>query len=158
MSYGVRGMKKKILFSKRYEKNMDMLDDFPADLPDLSDIDDAKIPTLDDFYEYMKKKRKIVPNKEKIVNKDQFIKTVYELSNTYEISADLSEFDAGYIADIYLNYANYCGYIRKLLSILFVLADDISFFDGHKADSDMLFSFTYHTHNVYLNNREITDF
>lgn len=158
MSYGVRGMEKKLLFSNRYEKDMDLFDDLPDDMPELSDIDDAKVPTIDDFYEYMNKKRRCVPNKERIVNKDQFIKTVSELSETYKINADLSEFDVGYIADIYLDYANYCGYIKKLLAILFVLADDISLFDGHKADSDMLFSFTYHTHNVYLNNREITDF
>ena len=150
MSYGVRGMEKKLLFSNRYEKDMDLFNDLLDDMPELSDIDD--------FYEYMNKKRRCVPNKEKIANKDQFIKTVSELSETYKINADLSEFDAGYIADIYLDYANYCGYIKKMLAILFVLADDISFFGGHKADSDMLFSFTYYTHNVYLNNREITDF
>ena len=158
MSYGVRGMEKKLLFSNRYEKDIDLFDDLPDDMPELSDIDDAKVPTLDDFYDYMNKKHRCVPNKERMANKDQFIKTVSELSENYKINAYLSEFDAGYIADIYLDYANYCGYIKKLLAILFVLADDISFFDGHKADSDMLFSFTYHTHNVYLNNREITDF
>ena len=150
MSYGVRGMEKKLLFSNRYEKDMDLFVDLPDDMPELSDIDD--------FYEYMNRKRRCVPNEERIANRDQFIKTVSELSETYKVSADLSEFDAGYIADIYLDYANYCGYIKKMLAILFVLADDISFFDGHKADSDMLFSFTYHTHNIYLNNREITDF
>ena len=150
MSYEVRGMEKKLLFSNRYEKDMDLFDDLPDDIPELSDIDD--------FYEYMTEKRRCVPNKERIANKEQFIKTVSELSENYKINADLSEFDAGYISDIYLDYANYCGYIKKLLAILFILADDISFFDGHKADSDMLFSFTYHTHNVYLNNREITDF
>ena len=158
MSYGVRGMEKKLLFSKRYEKDMDMFDYLPADLPELSDIDNAKVPAIDDFFAYMKEKRRIVPNKERIANKDQFIKTVYELSETYKVSADLSEFDAGYIADIYLDFANYCGYIKKMLAILFVLADDISFFDGKKVDADMLFSFTYHTHNIYLNNREITEF
>lgn len=150
MSYEVRGMEKKLLFSNRYEKDMVLFDDLPDDIPELSDIDD--------FYEYMTEKRRCVPNKERIANKEQFIKTISELSENYKINADLSEFDAGYIADIYLDYANYCGYIKKLLAILFILADDISFFDGHKADSDMLFSFTYHTHNVYLNNREITDF
>lgn len=102
MSYGVRGMEKKLLFSNRYEKDMDLFDDLPDDMPELSDIDDAKVPTLDDFYEYMNKKRRCVPNKERIANKDQFIKTVSELSENYKINADLSEFDAGYIADIYL--------------------------------------------------------
>ena len=47
MSYGVRGMEKKLLFSNRYEKDMDLFDDFPDDIPELSDIDDAKVPTID---------------------------------------------------------------------------------------------------------------
>jgi hypothetical protein len=64
MSYGVRGMEKKLLFSNRYEKDMDLFDDLPDDMPELSDIDDAKVPTLDDFYEYMNKKRRCVPKKE----------------------------------------------------------------------------------------------
>ena len=97
MSYGVRGMEKKLLFSNRYEKDMDLFDDLPDDMPELSDIDDAKVPTLDDFYDYMNKKHRCVPNKERIANKDQFIKTVSELSENYKINADLSEFDAGYI-------------------------------------------------------------
>ena len=65
-------MEKKLLFSKRYEKDMDLFDDLPDDIPELSDIDD--------FYEYMTKKRRCVPNKERIANKEQFIKTVSELS------------------------------------------------------------------------------
>ena len=47
---------------------------------------------------------------------------------------------------------------KKLLAILFILADDISFLDGSKENADMLFSFTYHTHHIFLNNRETTDF
>ena len=45
-----------------------------------------------------------------------------------------------------------------MLAILFILADDISFLDGSKENADMLFSFTYHTHHIFLNNRETTDF
>ena len=91
-------------------------------------------------------------------DKDKFIKTVYELSNSFEIDADLIEFAEGYIANIYVDYACYTGYIKKLLAILFILADDISFLDGNKENADMLFSFTYHTHHIFLNNRETTDF
>ena len=42
--------------------------------------------------------------------------------------------------------------------MLFILADDISFLDGKKEDVDMIFSFTYHTHHIFLNSRETTDF
>lgn len=43
-------------------------------------------------------------------------------------------------------------------SFILVIADDISFLDGSKENADMLFSFTYHTHHIFLNNRETTDF
>ena len=106
----------------------------------------------------MRKNRKSVPDEERIANKDKFIKTVEELSNTYKIDVDLEEFSEGYVAHIYLDYGCYNGYIKKLLAMLFILADDISFLDGSKENADMLFSFTYHTHHIFLNNRETTDF
>jgi transcriptional regulator with XRE-family HTH domain len=112
----------------------------------------------DDFLKFIQKNRRSVPSKERIADKDKFIKTVYELSNSFEIDADLIEFAKGYIANIYVDYACYTGYIKKLLAILFILADDISFLDGSKENADMLFSFTYHTHHIFLNNRETTDF
>ena len=106
---------------------------------------DAAISQVSDFFEYMRKNRKSVPDEERIANKDKFIKTVEELSNTYKIDVDLEEFSKGYVAHIYLDYGCYNGYIKKLLAMLFILADDISFLDGKKEDADMLFSFTYHT-------------
>ena len=110
------------------------------------------------YPKFIQKNRRSVPSKERIADKDKFIKTVYELSNSFEIDADLIEFAEGYIANIYVDYACYTGYIKKLLAILFILADDISFLDGSKENAYMLFSFTYHTHHIFLNNRETTDF
>ena len=124
----------KIIFSNRFEK--EKFEDYKTDLG----TDSSVTP---DFTE---------------ADKDKFIKTVYELSNSFEIDADLIEFAEGYIANIYVDYACYTGYIKKLLAILFILADDISFLDGSKENADMLFSFTYHTHHIFLNNRETTDF
>ena len=125
----------KIIFSNRFEK--EKFEDYKTDLGTGNTI---------------------TPSKERIADKDKFIKTVYELSNSFEIDADLIEFAEGYIANIYVDYACYTGYIKKLLAILFILADDISFLDGSKENADMLFSFTYHTHHIFLNNRETTDF
>lgn len=146
---------RKIIFSKRFKKYKFM----NSDTESKDDADyDAAISQVSDFFEYMRKNRRSVPSKERIAYKDKFIKTVYELSNSFEIDADLIEFAEGYIANIYVDYACYTGYIKKLLAILFILADDISFLDGKKEDADMLFSFTYHTHHIFLNNRETTDF
>ena len=96
--------------------------------------------------------------KSELLTRINLSKTVYELSNSFEIDADLIEFAEGYIANIYVDYACYTGYIKKLLAILFILADDISFLDGSKENADMLFSFTYHTHHIFLKDRETTDF
>lgn len=62
MSYGVRGMEKKLLFSNRYEKDMNLFDD----MPELSDIDDAKVLTIDDFYEYMNKNVAVFQTKKEL--------------------------------------------------------------------------------------------
>ena len=69
------------------------------------------------------------------------------------------EDDDGYTAFLYINYASYNGYIKKLLGLIFILSDDFSMFKAKdNRDSDLLICFTYHTHNVYLKDREITDF
>ena len=83
----------------------------------------------------------------------------YRRNETYEIDADLIEDDDGYTASLYMNYASYNGYIKKLLGLIFILSDDFSVFEAKdNRDSDLLMCFTYHTHNVYLKDREITDF
>lgn len=146
---------RKLIFSKRFKKYKFTSSD--TEFEDTADYD-ATISQVGDFFEYMRKNRKCVPDEERIANKDKFIKTVEELSTTYKIDADLEEFSEGYIANIYLDYACYTGYIKKMLAILFILADDISFFDGKKENADMLFSFTHHTHHIFLNGRETTDF
>ena len=133
---------RKIIFSKRFKKykfrNSDTESKDDADY-------NAAISQVSDFFEYMRKNRKSVPDEERIANKDKFIKTV-------------EEFSEDYVAHIYLDYGCYNGYIKKLLAMLFILADDISFLDSKKEDADMLFSFTYHTHHIFLKDREATDF
>ena len=145
----------KIIFSNRFEK--EKFEDYKTDLGTGNTIT-PDFTEADDFLKFIQKNRKSVPDEERIANKDKFIKTVEELSNTYKIDVDLEEFSEGYVAHIYLDYGCYNGYIKKLLAMLFILADDISFLDGKKEDADMLFSFTYHTHHIFLNNRETTDF
>ena len=147
--------KQTIIFSNRFEK--EKFEDYKTDLGTGNTIT-PDFTEADDFLKFIQKNRRSVPSKERIADKDNFIKTVYELSNSFGIDADLIEFAEGYIANIYVDYACYTGYIKKLLAILFILADDISFLDGNKENADMLFSFTYHTHHIFLNNRETTDF
>ena len=110
---------RKIIFSKRFKKYKFM----NSDTESKDDADyDAAISQVSDFFECMRKNRKSVPDEERIANKDKFIKTVEELSNTYKIDVDLEEFSEGYVAHIYLDYDCYNGYIKKLLAMLFILA------------------------------------
>lgn len=120
--------------------------------------DNENSMTAEEFLDFMRKNRRTVPNEKRIANKDKFIWAVSELSETYEIDADLIEDDDGYTASLYMNYASYNGYIKKLLGLIFILSDDFSVFEAKdNRDSDLLMCFTYHTHNVYLKDREITD-
>lgn len=112
----------KIIFSNRFEK--EKFEDYKTDLGTDSSVP-PDFTEADDFLKFIQKNRRSVPSKERIADKDKFIKTVYELSNSFEIDADLIEFAEGYIANIYVDYACYTGYIKKLLAILFILADDL---------------------------------
>jgi len=49
--------------------------------------------------------------------------------------------------------------MKRFLTVLLTLAMFVSLSAcGSKENADMLFSFTYHTHHIFLNNRETTDF
>lgn len=74
--------------------------------------------SAEEFLDFMQKNRRAVPNEKRIANKDKFIWAVRELSETYEIDADLKEDDDGYTAFLYMNYASYNGYIKKLLGLI----------------------------------------
>lgn len=144
----------KIVSSDRFEK--EKFGDYKADLGAGNTI----IPDFmeaDDFLKLIQKNHRSVPSEKRIADRDKFIKTAYELSNNFEIDADLIEFAEGYIANVYVGYACYTGYIKKLLATLFILIDDISFLDDSEENADMLFNFTYHIYHILLNNRETTD-
>lgn len=106
--------------------------------------DNENSMTAEEFLDFMRKNRRTVPNEKRIANKDKFIWAVSELSETYEIDADLIEDDDGYTASLYMNYASYNGYIKKLLGLIFILSDDFSVFEAKdNRDSDLLMCFTY---------------
>lgn len=92
----------KIIFSNRFEK--EKFEDYKTDLGTDSSVT-PDFTEADDFLKFIQKNRRSVPSKERIADKDKFIKTVYELSNSFEIDADLIEFAEGYIANIYVDYA-----------------------------------------------------
>ena len=147
-----------LIFSNRFEQPD--IDELLKEMEqNLQGEKSDNIGSVDDFFSFMREHRKLIPNEKRLADKDKFINAVRELSETYEIDADLRESDDGYTASLYMNYASYNGYIKKLLGLIFILSDDFSMFKAKdNRDSDLLMCFTYHTHNVYLKDLEITDF
>ena len=149
--------KERVIFSNRFDRPT--LEQIEEEMKKENYDDSENLMSADEFLDFMKKNRKTVTNEKRIANKDKFIWAVRELSETYEIDADLKEDDDGYTAFLYMNYASYNGYIKKLLGLIFILSDDFSMLKAKdNRDSDLLMCFTYHTHSVYLKDREITDF
>lgn len=149
--------KEKVIFSKRFDH--EFLNQ-SEEQPDESDFDDSKVnlPTADEFVKFIEENRKAVPDKKRLAEKDKFLKAVSELSKQYEIDTDIYEADDGYTAYLYMYCASYTGYVKKLLSYIFILADDFSMFKSKDDSYDIIMSFTYHTHHIFINNREYTDF
>ena len=147
-----------LIFSNRFEQPD--IDELLKEMEqNLQGEKSDNIGSVDDFFSFMREHRKLIPNEKRLADKDKFINAVRELSEEYEIDADIEEIDAGYIATLYMHCASYSGYMKKLLNVIFILSDDFSMFKAKdNIDSDLLMCFTYHTHNVYLKDREITDF
>lgn len=149
--------KERVIFSNRFDRPT--LEEIEAEMKKENLNDTAGSMTGEEFLDFMQKNRRTVPNEKRLANKEKFIWAVRELSETFEIDADLRESDDGYTAYLYMSYASYNGYIKKLLGLIFILSDDFSMFKAKdNKNSDLLMCFTYHTHNVYLKDREITDF
>lgn len=144
-----------LIFSNRFEQPIydELIDTYNGN------SNENEATNADDFLESIRKNRRIVPNPERLANKDMFVNAVRQLSEEYEIDADLKEIDSGYNAIFYMYCASYSGYIKKLLNVIVTLADEYSVhIDPDKKNCDYIIIFTYHTHNVYIKGREITDF
>lgn len=148
--------KERVIFSNRFDRPT--LEQIEEEMKKENYDDNENLMSAEEFLDFLQKNRRTVPNEKRLVNKENYM-AVRELSETYEIDADLRESDDGYTAYLYMSYASYNGYIKKLLGLIFILSDDFSMFKAKdNRDSDLLMCFTYHTHNVYLKDREITDF
>lgn len=142
-----------LIFGNRFEQST------YDDAIDSLEYDNTNASSADDFLENIRKNRRIISNPERLANKDKFINLVRQLSEEYEIDADLKEMDCGYTAIFYMYCASYSGYIKKLLNCIFTLSDEYSVhIDNTQKNCDYIAIFTYHTHNVYIKNREITEF
>lgn len=149
---------KKVLYSKRFPKE------------DFSDIDEKfeqlnKENKLDDeikegesFLDFIKKNQTSVPNKQRIEEKELFIRTALDLAESYSIDTDIIEYDTRIVANVFLQSSLYTGTIKKIISGLIVMADQFDIFPPKEGeDYTVNLLLTYHTHDIYFKGRKITD-
>ena len=97
----------RVIFSNRFDRPT--LEQIEEEMKNKNYDDNENLMSADEFLEFMKQNRRTVPNEKRIANKDKFIWAVRELSETYEIDADLKEDDDGYTAFLYPIFAVLIG-------------------------------------------------
>ena len=81
--------KERVIFSNRFDRPT--LEEIEAEIKKENLNDTAGSMTGEEFLDFMQKNKRTVPNEKCLANKDKFIWAVRELSETYEIDADLRE-------------------------------------------------------------------
>lgn len=150
---------KKVIYSKRFPKeSFAELGEETKQLNKESKTNDD-IPEGEHIIDFLKRNRKAVPNEERIAEKDMFVRAIIDLSTTYQIDADIVEYDTYLICNLYLESSSYTGYLKKLFSGILVMADEMSIFPPTEENANyaILLSLTYHTHDIYFKGRKITD-
>ena len=150
---------KKVLYSKRFPKEIPLdLEKAIEQLNNKKKFDDG-LKEGESILDFLERKRTTVPNEERIKEKVLFIKAAIDLSETYEIDMDIVEYDTRVVANMFLQSSLYTGTIKKLISALIVMADEFDIFPPKdKENYTVNLLLTYHTHDIYLNGRKITDF
>ena len=150
---------KKVLYSKRFPKESPLdLEKETEQLNSETKFDDG-LKEGESILDFLERNRTTVPNEERIKEKVLFIKAAIDLSETYEIDMDIAEYDTRVVANMFLQSSLYTGTIKKLISALIVMADEFDIFPPKdKENYTVNLLLTYHTHDIYLNGRKITDF
>ena len=149
---------KKVLYSKRFPKESPL--DLEKEIEQLNNekkFDDG-LKEGESILDFLEKNKTTVPNEERIKEKVIFVKAAIDLAETYEIDMDIVEYDTRIVSNMYLQSSLYTGTIKKLISALIVMADEFDIFppkEGENYTVNLLL--TYHTHDIFLNGRKITD-
>ena len=149
---------KKVLYSKRFPKESLLdLEKEAEQLNSENNYDDG-LKDGESIIDFLVKNRTSVPNEERIKEKVIFIKAAVDLAETYEIDMDIVEYDTRIVANMFLQSSLYTGTIKKLISALIVMADEFDIFPPKEGeDYTVNLLLTYHTHDIFLNGRKITD-
>ena len=149
---------KKVLYSKRFPKESPLdLEKEAEQLNSENNYDDG-LKDGESIIDFLERNRTTVPNEERIKEKVIFIKAAVDLAETYEIDMDIVEYDTRVVANMFLQSSLYTGTIKKLISALIVMADEFDIFPPKdKENYTVNLLLTYHTHDIFLNGRKITD-
>lgn len=149
---------KKVLYSKRFPKESPL--DLEKEAEQLNSENNYADGLKDgeSIIDFLERNRTSVPNEERIKEKVIFIKAAVDLAETYEIDMDIVEYDTRVVANMFLQSSLYTGTIKKLISALIVMADEFDIFPPKEGeDYTVNLLLTYHTHDIFLNGRKITD-
>lgn len=149
---------KKVLYSKRFPKERPL--DLEKEIEQLNKEhkSDNEPKEGESFLDFLERNRTTVPNEERIKEKVIFVKAAIDLAETYQIDMDIAEYDTRVVANMYLQSSLYTGTIKKLISALMVMADEFDIFPPKEGeDYAVNLLLTYHTHDIFLNGRKITD-
>lgn len=149
----------KVIYSKRYPKIDSAELDKEIEQLNTENIFDDGLEEGESIIDFIEHNQEYVPNEERLAEKDLFLKVVKDLSESYEIDADIVEGDISCVAHLYLQSAAYTGTLKKILSGLIVMADELDILPPIKGDVEctLHLSLTYHTHDIYFKGRKITD-
>ena len=149
----------KLIYSKRFPKKSLAESDKETEQLNTEKKYDDGLKEGENIIDFLERNKKVVPNEERLAEKDLFIKAAMDLSMSYQIDTDIIDGDTSCVAHLYLESSLYTGTLKKILSGLIVMADELDLFPPKKEDDTytVLLSLTYHTHDIYLNGRKITD-
>lgn len=141
--------KKNLIFTRRFPPiSVEELMAEPLDNEILEN--EAKSQTGTEFIDQHLSKTTYEPVESRMVGKYTFISKVQELSNTYEIDADIYELGTSINVHLYIDMALYSGYVKSLFTEIITMADELSFVPEKEGDGRILLTLEYYTHQRYV--------
>ena len=149
---------KKVLYSKRFPKETSLHLEKEMEQLNKEHKLSNELSSGEKFLDFLEKSRTTIPNEKRIKEKSIFVKTAIDLAEAYEIDMDITECETHITANMFLQSSLYTGTIKKQISTLIVMADAFDIFPPKEAeDYTVNLLLTYHTHDIFLNGRKVTE-
>lgn len=144
-------MKRKVIYQKTYpDIDLDELEALAGAEYLFGDNDDSA-PSFDEFMKrvYQDTVYWLLP--ERVKTAKEFINRAIELSEMYEIDAEIIEHDTNITVDYFFDGCACMGFLKELIQY----ADDIAFFINSRGREIQL-SMEYYTHAIIRNGRRVS--